>query len=119
MFVVVTPGRLSSAWRSAGPAGGVDITMEHLLFSVQAVKTAHNGRDDEPAVKLDIKDVWSAVEQSMLVTHDKIDGVQQLSNRRWDVTLHPQARDVYTRVKVDFIDKEFTTRTGKLVKIVD
>ena len=116
---MVTPGRLSSAWRSAGPAGGVDITMEHLIFSVQAVQTTHSGRDAAPGVKLDIKDVWSIVDQSMKVTHEQIDGVQQLSNRRWDVTLHPQARDVYTRLQIDFMDREITTSTGKLVKITD
>ena len=84
------------------------------------MQAVHNGYGTAAAaVKLDIKDVWSAVEQYMQVTHDQIDGVQQLSNRRWDVTLQPQARNVYNRVKIEYMDRELTTSTGKLVKIVD
>ena len=90
-----------------------------LTFSVQGTET-RAGNGSVPA-KLDIKDVWSAVVKTLMVTHDMIDGVQQRSNRRWDVTLHPQAHQVYNRIKMTYMhmDKEIKTRTGRVVKITD
>ena len=89
--------------------------MAHLSFSVQAV-VPHGSVG---VTKLDMKDVWSAVEQEMGITHDHIDGVQQWSNRRWDITLQPQSQEIYNNIQIGYMEKQFRTATGKLVKITD
>ena len=51
--------------------------------------------------------------------HDRIDGIQQRNNKRWDVTLHPQSYETYSIIKRVHMGTEILLPTWKLVSIID
>ena len=77
--------------------------------------------DDEgssrASAKLTIQDVWTTVEETLQVPHDAIDGVQQRSAKRWDVTLQPHAFEIYKRIRDEQMGSEIRINTGKSVTI--
>ena len=66
-----------------------------------------------------MQEVWFTVSRILKVDHSKIDGVQQRSIRRWDVTLFPQYQSTFDRLKFDFMDSELRICNDKIVRIID